>query len=163
MTSGPTDIPRGFMMDHMIIRLGKYFRIIGYDAEWDLGLRTHELILKANASGRIFITRNTRIREQYPPVIDLIVLTETDPVQQFNTVVRQLALDVHGRLFSRCIRCNIELTRLANMEEAQGHVHPNVFSRQERFFRCPRCKTLFWHGSHVANTCRKLGLPHPDQ
>ena len=35
-----------FMVDHMLIKLGKYLRILGYDAAWDDGVRTHELILR---------------------------------------------------------------------------------------------------------------------
>jgi len=64
-------------------------------------------------------------------------------------------------LFSRCIRCNVELGAVKDKQAVAERVHPNVLSRHERFFACPRCGTIFWHGSHVANTCRKLGLPPP--
>jgi uncharacterized protein with PIN domain len=150
-----------FMMDHMVIRLGKYLRIIGYDADWDLGLRTHELILRANATGRIFVTRNLHITNQYPPVRRMILLTHPDPAIQFKTLVQDLHLDTRSALFSRCIRCNEALVSLPDKEAAKGQVHPNVLIRQERFFRCPHCGTIFWHGSHVANTCRKLELEPP--
>jgi uncharacterized protein with PIN domain len=147
-----------FMIDHMVIRLGKNLRIIGYDADWDTGVRTHDLIQRANATGRIFVTRNTHLAEQYPPVRNGIILSETDPVRQFRTVVEELGLDTQSDLFSRCIRCNVKLDTLVDKNEASALVHPNVYQRQERFFRCPHCGTIFWHGSHVANTCRKLGL-----
>lgn len=147
-----------FMMDHMIIRLGKYLRIIGYDAEWDMGVRTHDLILRANATGRIFVTRNTHLAEQYPPVHESMVLVETDPVRQFNALVAMFRLDTRTGLFSRCIRCNVKLVELPDKREAEAWVHPNVYRQQERFYRCPHCGTVFWHGSHVANTCRKLGI-----
>ena len=150
-----------FMLDHMVIRLGKYLRIIGYDADWDLALRTHDLIQRANASGRIFITRNTRLIEQYPPVRQAFILTETDPALQFHTLVARLGLDACTGLFSRCIRCNVGLDALPDKQSAEARVHPNVYLRQDRFFRCPHCGTIFWHGSHVANTCRKLNLPLP--
>jgi uncharacterized protein with PIN domain len=149
------------MMDHMVIRLGKYLRIIGYDADWDLGLRTHELILRANASGRIFVTRNLRLAAQYPPVRQIFLVTHTDPVLQFETLVHDLHLDTRSALFSRCIRCNEALAALVGKEAAEGHVHPNVLAQQDRFFRCPQCGTIFWHGSHVSNTCRKLRLAPP--
>ncbi len=157
----PNAVRPRFMMDHMVIRLGKYLRIAGYDAEWDTGLRTHDLIHRANASGRIFVTRNGHVAEQFPAVHELILLTTTDPVGQFRDLVDRLQLDVKAGLFSRCIRCNVELGPLADKREAEPRVHPNVYARQERFFRCPDCGTVFWHGSHVVNTCRKLGLPLP--
>jgi uncharacterized protein with PIN domain len=149
------------MLDHMVVRLGKYLRIVGYDAAWDLGLRTHELIQQANATGRTFVTRNRHITEQFPPVRDLILLSATDPVEQFNILVRERHLDTRGGLFSRCVRCNEPLAPLTDKAEARDRVHPNVLARQDRFFRCPHCGTVFWHGSHVSNTCRKLGLEPP--
>ena len=87
-----------FMVDHMLIKLGKYLRIIGYDAEWDNTLRTHELILKANAENRLFITRNSRISHEYPRPERAHVLGETDPVRQLLNVVSSLALDRLRRL-----------------------------------------------------------------
>ena len=145
----------------MVIRLGKYLRIIGYDAEWDIGLRTHDLIQKANAANRIFVTRNTHITEQFPPVLHLMFLTDTEPVRQFDKLVHDLDLDVHSHLFCRCIRCNVELLLVADKRDIETRIHPNVYSKQEQFFQCPHCGTVFWHGSHVTNTCRKLGLPSP--
>lgn len=153
--------PARFMLDHMVIRLGKYLRVIGYDAEWDIGIRTHDLIQRANTEGRIFITRNSHLAEQFPPVQAAIVLSETDPALQFGIVVKQLGLDTQSRLFSRCILCNVELGAITEKQEVETRVHPNVYLRHDRFFRCPQCDTIFWHGSHVANTCRKLGLSLP--
>lgn len=148
-------------MDHMVIRLGSYLRIIGYDADWDLGLSTRELVQKANAGQRIFITRNTRLTDQYPVAVRILILSETDPVGQFHTVVQTFGLDPQRRLFSRCIRCNVALADVADRSSVRDRVHPGVYARQQRFFACPRCGTVFWHGSHVRNTCRKLGLPVP--
>lgn len=153
----PVDKPC-FMMDHMVIKLGKYLRIIGYDAEWDMGIRTHDLIQRANATGRIFITRNSHLAEQFPPAHASLILSETDPALQLRMLAEKFALDTQAALFSRCIRCNVELAAVANKQDAQPLVHPNVYRRQERFFRCPHCNTIFWHGSHVTNTCRKLGI-----
>lgn len=146
------------MMDHMLIRLGKYVRIIGYDAEWNLGVRTHDLILKANAENRFFVTRNRRIREQFPPVSNLVLLHQTEPVLQFKALAEEFHLDTRMRLFSRCIRCNVELALIQDRRTVEPLVHPGVYLRQTTFYSCPRCGTIFWHGSHVTNTCRKLEL-----
>lgn len=145
----------------MVIRLGKYLRIAGYDAAWDLTLRTHDLIRIANITGRIFITRNSHLQEQFPPAHSVITVASTDPVEQFRQLVRELDLDTRKRLFSRCIRCNVDLDVVADKHEIRARVHPNVLLRHDRFFRCPSCDTIFWQGSHVANTCGKLGLPLP--
>ena len=148
------------MADHMLIKLGKYLRIIGYDAAWDRLVRTHALIARANAEGRFFLTRNTHIAEQYLQPEKLFVLRETDPVKQLQIVVREFKLDPQAKFFSKCIRCNVFLEKIDSKEKIRLKVHPNVYARFADFFRCPSCCTVFWRGSHVANTCRKLGLAY---
>jgi uncharacterized protein len=149
------------MMDHMVIRLGKYLRIIGCDADWDLRLRTHDLIRRANAEGRVFVTCNRQIPHQFPPVARVFTLFETDPVRQFAFTLRTYGIDPLPRLFSQCIRCKVRLEPVTDKASIQAQVHPNVYASFDRFFRCPSCSTVFWHGSHVRNTCRKLGLAVP--
>lgn len=153
----PEDIR--FMVDHMLIKLGKYLRILGYDAAWDLELRTHELILRANAEDRVFLTRNTRLAAQYPTPHRALTLKTTDPATQLGQVIAQYDLDSVRHVFSKCIRCNRLLDIVADKTEIRARVHPNVWARFDRFFRCPACGTVFWWGSHVRNTSRKLGLP----
>lgn len=147
-----------FMVDHMVIKLGKYLRILGYDALWDRKIRTHELITKANAEHRVFLTRNTRLADQYPSPDRALVLKETDPAGQLHAVVCRFGLDTRARLFSKCIRCNVMLDPVKDRETVRPLVHPNVYARYGEFFSCPKCHTVFWKGSHVRNTCRKLGL-----
>ena len=149
------------MIDHMLIKLGKYLRIAGYDAEWDTALRTHELIKRADAEDRLFVTRNRRLGCQYPVPRRLLVLTATDPVAQLDALVADTGMDPVARRFTQCIRCNVALAEVADKAAIRDRVHPNVFSRYERFCTCPQCGTVFWHGSHVRNTCRKLHLPWP--
>ncbi len=159
MDAEPQDVR--FEVDHMLVKLGKYLRILGYDADWDPHPRTHELILKANREGRVFLTRNRQLADQYPHPLRLVAFVTDDPREQFRILVDQLHLDTRSRLFSKCIRCNVSLDVVADKESVRAKVHPNVFERYDRFFSCPQCGTVFWHGSHVRNTCRKLGLDLP--
>ena len=89
-----------FMADHMLIKLGKDLRIAGYDAEWDPltgsehAIRTHELINRANTEGRVFLNRNTRLRDQYPAPDQCVCITESDPVKQLHEPAGRMGLDV---------------------------------------------------------------------
>jgi uncharacterized protein len=150
----------GFMVDHMLVKLGKYLRILGYDAAWDNDVRTHALIERSNAEQRVFLTRNKHIAEQYPNPTHLFVLNETDPVKQLRIIVQEFKLDPQAGLFSKCIRCNVFLEKVGDKETICLKVHPNVYARFADFFTCPKCGAVFWKGSHVANTCRKLGLDY---
>jgi len=146
----------------MLVKLGKYLRILGYDAAWEKGVRTHELIERANAEGRVFVSRNLHLRDQYPPVKLGMQVSSTDPARQLGEVVRAFGLNVSDLLFSRCVRCNVELDTVEAKEQIRSRVHPNVYRRYERFYTCPSCGTVFWKGTHVRNTCRKLGIPAPE-
>ncbi|MBM4144206.1 MAG: hypothetical protein FJ225_11535 [Lentisphaerae bacterium] len=156
-----TGQPR-FLADNMLIKLGKYLRILGYDAAWDKAARTHALIERANAEGRIFLTRNTRLADEYPPAARVTVPASTDPVEQLREVAGAHGLERRRYLFSRCVRCNVELDEVAHKPDIEARVHPNVFRRYAQFYTCPSCGTVFWKGSHVRNTCRKLGIDAPE-
>ena len=114
------------MLAHMVIRLGKYLRIIGCDADWDLRLRTHELIRRANAEGRVFVTCNRRLPHQFPPAARVFTLAETDPVQQFALTLRTFGIDPLPRLFSQRIRCNVRLAPVTDKASIRAQMHPNV-------------------------------------
>ena len=150
-------MPR-FLVDHMLVKLGAYLRIVGCDAAYHPGERTHELIRRADLEERVFLTRNTHIPEQYPQPHRMVLLPQEDPVQQLHTVLGLFSIDPHERLFTRCIRCNVDLEFVEGRESLAGRVPERVLLRYERFWRCPACETVFWRGTHVQNTCRKLGL-----
>jgi len=149
------------MADHMVIKLGQYLRVLGYDTAWDRSVRTHELITRANRESRIFVTRNHRLPAEYPLADRAFVVEGDEPVAQFREVVHAFHLDCRKYLFSRCIRCNVLLEKVPDKQRIQTQVHPRVFERHAAFFTCPSCRTVFWHGSHVRNTCAKLCVPEP--
>lgn len=157
----PKDVatqPRRLTVDHMLAKVARYLRCLGHDAELRPGETTQELIRRANAEGRVFVTRNTRIEENYPVPRSCVRVRSNDPVEQLREVVRELELDVETWLFSRCIVCNLLLTPVDDRESIRARVPERVFDRYERFWTCASCGTVFWKGSHVRNTCAKLGL-----
>jgi hypothetical protein len=157
MAYGP---PPRFLVDGMVVRLGKYLRCLGYDAEWERGAGTRALVRRARAEERFFLTRNTRLPGEIEPPPRWLALASADPVEQLREVAHATGLDLAARLFTRCIRCNVEL-RAAREDEVAERVPEVVRARHSAFFTCPSCGTVFWHSSHVENTCRKLGLELP--
>ncbi len=147
-----------FTVDQMLIKLGRYLRILGYDTLWNTNLRTHELILKSNAENRIFVSRNRKLHEQYPAVEEYRIVKSEDPAEQLRQVVDAYDLDCSSYLFSRCVNCNVELVRVEAKEDIKEKIHPNVYARHDEFFVCPVCRKVFWKGSHVRNTVKKLAL-----
>lgn len=149
----------GFAVDHMLYKLGRYLRCLGFDTTWDPDASTAELVRRANAEGRLFLTRSSRVAHREPVPARGRLLVAEDPVEQVRELVRTLGLDPEARLFTRCVRCNEPLEPLAPDAPRLDSLPARVRARYESFFTCPRCDTVFWKGSHVTNTCRKLGLP----
>jgi uncharacterized protein len=148
-----------FAVDAMLVKLGRYLRCLGYDAEWDLGRSLATRIERADAEERVFLTRNHNLGHQQPMPARALFVDADEPVEQLWRVIEELRLDPERRLFTRCIRCNVELLEIEKTEELAARVPPVTFAAYRRFYACPRCGTVFWKGSHVRNTCRKLRLP----
>jgi uncharacterized protein len=147
--------PQRFLVDSMALRLGKYLRCLGYDVTWDVELGTRALARRAELEERIFLTRNTRLGTEIVPPPRCLVLLAEDPVAQLHEVTRALDLDTRTRLFTRCLRCNVPLAA-ASSTDVDARVPPAVRARHHEFFACPTCASIFWHGTHVANTCKRL-------
>jgi len=148
-----------FLVDGMLVKLGRYLRCLGYDTTWDLGKPTLALIRSADGDERVFLTRNGHVGLGLPAPRDFRILASDDPVEQLQEVVRAFRLDPKLHLFSRCVRCNVELEPLTAEDVERRGVPERVRTSYRRFYGCPRCAATFWKGTHVRNTCRKLGLP----
>ena len=84
----------------------------------------------------------------------MLLLDALDPVAQLFELRRRAHIG-DAASFTRCVRCNVELDELP--AGSQPHDAPRgVRERYRRFFRCPACHTIFWRGTHVHNTRRKL-------
>ena len=153
------EVEERFEVDAMLVKLAHYLRVLGIDAAYDLGASLATRIDRADAEGRVFLTRNHRIghQEREPKRIHLV--GPEDPVEQLREVVAKFRIDPQARLFTRCIRCNVELAPLPRDASLAARVPERVLASYRQFWTCPGCRTVFWKGSHVRNTCAKLGLP----
>jgi uncharacterized protein len=70
-------------------------------------------------------------------------------------VAGRFALDTERFVFTRCLRCNAKL-RVAEKAEVGGAAPTDVLARNEKFWRCPACGRIYWHGTHVENSLRRL-------
>lgn len=148
-----------FEADAMLVKLARYLRVIGCDAACRPELSLATRIERADAEERVFLTRSHRIGHQERPAKRMLVFEAQDSVEQLHQVIAAFAIDANAKLFSRCIRCNVELAEITKDEALAARVPARVFEAYARFFTCPSCATVFWKGSHVRNTCRKLRLP----
>jgi uncharacterized protein with PIN domain len=149
-----------FVADAALGRLATWLRLLGYDCIYAREASAGELIRRADADGRILLTRNTQLirRRGLPPH----VLVDSDDFRaQLRQVVRACGLGAAPEFLHRCSRCNALLEHV-DRAAACAHVPQYVCETQTTFARCPACARIYWPATHVERMQRELeriGLP----
>jgi uncharacterized protein with PIN domain len=141
-----------FLADNMLGRLATWLRLLGYDTCYLPEADDAELARVARAEDRVLLTRDvelTRRRGIRP------LLIESDKVEeQLRQVLHQLDLTVQ-HAFSLCARCNVPLDQV-DKEAVRSRVPPYVFASQAQFLTCPKCKRVYWRGTHWAHMLARI-------
>ncbi len=144
-----------FLADRTVGKLAKKLRLLGLDVgDW----REGKLLMaaeKAKAEERILLTRSRRMKEEKIG-IQIFMVSANDPEQQAREVLTKLGVDPQPEdYFSRCLRCNEELRAMAK-EEVQGRVPDFIYRLYDSFHGCPRCRRIYWPGSHLERMKKDL-------
>jgi len=136
-----------FIADEMLGKLAKWLRTIGYDTlYYNDGGADSGLVQRSLEEDRIILTRDTRLVER--KLARNYVLIKSDNVwEQFEQVVKELALDTKSRLFTRCLICNKELMSV-DKTSVRDLVPVYTYQTQNEFYKCPDCKRVYWPGTH---------------
>lgn len=149
-----------FLVDQPLGGLAKWLRLGGFDARVE-NFSSRATGLPAPKAGRYLLTRQAQYRGQ--PRKDMLVLEANDPKDQLAEVFRRLNLSRQDLApLSRCGECNDLLVPVPR-ETALGLVPDHVWQTQAEFFQCPRCRRLYWPGSHQARIIGELHQVIPEQ
>lgn len=131
-----------FDVDGMLGRLAKWLRILGFDAEYPRSSPTE---------GRYFVTAR-----EFPSLTGVVRVTAERPLEQLKQVIDQTGISVEtDRLFSRCLVCNLPVVEVSR-EVVAGKVPEAIFTSRSEFHECPGCKRVYWQGSHLDRTMKRL-------
>ena len=137
----------------MLGTISKKLRILGYDSTFSPDIEDEKLLNNANDENRIIITKDVVLTKKAEKLlVDFILLTKNDEVEQFNEIKSFLNIDsfLVSPEKSRCTTCNGVL-KIAQKESVTGIVEPNVIKFTNKFWECILCKKIFWNGSHIKN------------
>ena len=150
-----------FLVDANLAKLATLLRMCGLDAT-DAGMlppgaadrEDARLMAAARREQRIILTRDRRLLARRAVTHGCFVRSQ-DPEQQLRFVLRRFHLAAAVRPFSRCMRCNTPLQAVAKADVLHL-LPPMVRVEQQSFSRCPRCRRLYWPGSHWQRMRRRL-------
>ncbi|MBI4115815.1 MAG: Mut7-C RNAse domain-containing protein [Candidatus Omnitrophica bacterium] len=144
-----------FLCDEQLGRLAKWLRLQGFDTIFQCPISDTELIRRAQLEGRIILTRDKHLADK--TLWEAIVLIENKSYkEQLKEVGRKVRLP-KSTPFSRCLECNTLIQSIVR-EEVRGLVPEEVYATYEKFYTCPVCKKIFWQGSHVQNSKKRLRM-----
>ncbi|MEI8234247.1 MAG: Mut7-C RNAse domain-containing protein [Verrucomicrobiota bacterium] len=148
-----------FAADAMLLSLAKWLRMLGYDCLAGSGIFGRSLVETAVAERRWILTRNRRYAGDLPQLLleraDIFLLAGEELPGQLREVADRFSLEPSAFLFTRCLVCNAPLHPIA-----KPHLPPSVphavRAREEHFWQCRHCRRIYWRGSHVRNSMRRL-------
>jgi uncharacterized protein len=144
-----------FLADSSLGRLSKWLRILGYDTVYWRGEADRPFLRIAEREGRAVLTRRRDVLSRQHPGIVLFV--ENDRVEdQIGEVLEKLGLPPDpDKLFTLCLRCN-EPLKEAKPEDVRSLVPEYVFRTQREFRVCPKCRGVYWPGTHRERAMKTL-------
>jgi len=155
-TKHPNNIHSGtsedfkFITDASLERLAKWLRILGYDTVVFPSQAGREMLRKAEAEGRIVLTRRKDMTErQYSGRLYLIIDLKVG--NQLNDVINKYSLKINRQMmFGICLNCNANLHPVER-EAVRDLVPPFVFENCAQYNQCPSCQKIYWMGTHQRN------------
>jgi hypothetical protein len=142
-----------FIADAMLGRLARWLRLLGYDVAYQRDISDEKLALRSWREKRVILTRDNGFRAR---TVNAIFIKSDQIWEQLHQVIRDCRLRPSApRFYTRCSLCNGVLKK-ALKASVRGLVPAYVYQEQKRFARCPRCKKVYWMGSHAALFDRRL-------
>ena len=143
-----------FAVDENVGRLAGLLRMAGFDTAYDRTLDDARLAELAVSQGRVLLSRDRALLKRSAVAHGRLVRA-FDPWDQLAEVARVYGLGHRLALFTRCIRCNGELSEV-DKAVVLDQLEPKTRRYYERFSRCRDCGRVYWKGSHYGHMLRAL-------
>ena len=126
------------MVDQMLMRLGRWLRLVGMDVSNPGDDDDPELMIRARQENMVLVTRDKRLAENCRTAgVECILLQSTSLLGQLNEMAKKgvkMELDPQ-----RCTVCNGPLRAVREADDQPLY---------ERTWECLVCGKLYWSGSH---------------
>mmetsp|Transcript_6000 Transcript_6000/g.6553 ORF Transcript_6000/g.6553 Transcript_6000/m.6553 type:complete len:885 (-) Transcript_6000:143-2797(-) len=148
-----------FLIDNMAIKLARYMRNFGLDAEIQAEKDTENLFETAKAENRVIITRDQKAfnkRDGWP----IYLLHKTNTEQQLNEILDFFKVDrSKNNLLSRCVKCNSTDLIVVDKEVVKPLLqwqNEEDYETLKPFWQCVKCKQVYWEGKTYAKAKQRF-------
>ncbi|HOJ39884.1 MAG TPA: Mut7-C RNAse domain-containing protein [bacterium] len=143
-----------FVVDGMLLGLGRWLRFLGCDVVCFEERRKSGLVRLATGEGRIILSKDTKFCAEHA---SLSVYIKGETVrEQLREVARRFLKKAQPEFYlTRCSRCN-EILQKVEKASVRGLVPDYVFEKHQAFRQCPVCHRLYWDGDHARNIRKVL-------
>lgn len=147
-----------FICDEMLASLGRWLRTAGYDTEIiTYPMQDSEIFERAQKENRLLITRDRHFLEMHDSQKHVVFLKGNTLEECINELNERLGLNWLLRPFSRCIVCNSSLLE-SDDPSILDQVPIMVQEKAKEFWYCPRCKKVYWAGTHTQKMLEQLQM-----
>ncbi len=150
----PEDSQPRFVVDVMLGRLAKWLRIAGFDVLYSNRFTDEELVALSRRERRVLLSRDTRLLVR--KAVDRFIFLEDEDIQaQIHQVFTAARITDLPGILTRCLSCN-EMLQETEHERVRDKVPPFVYETQTQFKSCPKCRKIYWAGTHRESVVRIL-------
>jgi len=143
-----------FILDVHLGKLARYLRMLGFDSLYENDYTDDAIVRIAEKEKRIVLTRDIGILKNNSLSRGYWVRSQ-QPAEQVREVVGRLHLSSAIKPFNRCIGCNGTIVKVSK-EDVIGELKPMTRKYFTEFYRCRKCKKVYWNGTHYQRMSRMI-------
>ena len=150
-----------FLTDSMFGKLTRLLRIFGHDTiyaeEIMRSAPDSELLKHAIENDRIILTRDRSFSEIAKE--NSFYLEDIDAYVNLLWLQREINLPLDFSIKNaRCSTCNSRLENVEDKDSIKDQIMTETFDSFQDFYTClnPKCKKIYWRGSHIEKIISKL-------
>lgn len=138
-----------FVLDVHLGKLARFLRMFGFDTTYKNNFCPREILKISKSEKKIILTKSRELLK-IKDVTHGFCLQVSNPEKQLVQVLKRFNLFDDITPFSRCLICNEKLKSIQK-EKILDKIPTNVKKWKQKFHICPKCKKIYWKGSHHEN------------
>ena len=145
-----------FLCDQMLLGLGRWLRVAGYDTSIiEESIDDSEILEKALREKRLLLTRDRHFLTMLSGKDTVIHLNGNSLDECIKELNDKLEINWLYHPFSRCLKCNSPLREINDPEILQ-QVPEKIRLGTTKFWFCRACRKVYWEGSHTERMHQQL-------